>query len=80
MVSRSTPCTEVNQTFLLFSSSSSVLHTETSCFSLVCSNSENWYKLALNDKLLLVVLQLIESWDQEMRARLLQFVTGTSKV
>lgn len=24
--------------------------------------------------------QLVESWDQEMRARLLQFVTGTSKV
>jgi hypothetical protein len=28
----------------------------------------------------LLLVQLVESWDQEMRARLLQFVTGTSKV
>ncbi len=56
----------------------SVLHTEDfSCFSLVPIWRKNH---SSNEKVVFIVLQLVESWDQEMRARLLQFVTGTSKV
>ena len=33
-----------------------------------------------NDPVIIWFWRAVESWDNEMRARLLQFVTGTSKV
>ena len=47
---------------------------------------EDWKKntelvgYSANDPVIVWFWRAVESWDNEMRARLLQFVTGTSKV